>query len=85
MVMQINEIDGSVSLQITMQYIWKDRRYDMPYFWDETNHGNSGFDLTNPLLYNDSIIIWTPDVVFPDAAEIEIQSQVSASIATQLL
>ncbi len=75
-VTQINEIDGSATLQITMDFGWKDRRYNMPAFWDKTYFGYSGLDLTHPFLHNDSVIFWTPEIVFPDAAELEIQSQV---------
>lgn len=63
-----------------MEFGWKDRRYDMPVFWDETYFGYSGLDLTHPLLHNDSVTLWTPEIVFPDAAELEIQSQVWMSV-----
>ncbi len=49
----------------------------MPDFWKNTWFGFSGFDVTKPLRHNDSTIVWTPEIVFPDAAEIEIQAEVN--------
>lgn len=71
---EIDEISGSAVLQVLVDYSWYDFRYDMPAFWDYVdNTSYSGFDLTS-ILKNDSIVMWLPEVTFPDAGALSVQS-----------
>lgn len=65
----IVEVDSTVELTFDLTLQWRDERFDMPGVWE---HIPKGFiDLTSTILQNDSINIWRPNVVFPDAIEID--------------
>lgn len=75
---QIDEISGSADLQIIMDYSWYDYRFAMDDFWLYADpDAYSGVDLTR-LLTNDSIVMWLPEVTFPDAADLSVETAVSA-------
>lgn len=70
----IEELSGSASLQVIVDYSWYDYRYNMPLFWEYADDlAYSGVDLTR-MLTNDSVVMWLPEVTFPDAAELSVQS-----------
>lgn len=59
-----------------MDYSWYDYRFDMPEFWAYAQGSWSGIDLTR-VLTNDSIVMWLPEVTFPDATDLNIVTAVS--------
>lgn len=69
----VNEIEGTARLQFSMRLFWQDDRFAMPVFWNKTSPLTQayGIDLTTILL-NDSIIVWQPQIRFPDAADLNI-------------
>eukprot|EP01033_Poteriospumella_lacustris_P004249 gene4249-3032_t len=71
---QVNEIEGIVELQIIVDYTWQDRRYNMGEFWKNVPESYSGFDVT-AMLTNDSIVMWRPTIVFPDANVVEVMAE----------
>lgn len=65
----IVEVDSTVELTFDLTLQWRDERFDMPGVWE---HIPKGFvDLTSTILQNDSINIWRPNIVFPDAIEMD--------------
>lgn len=71
---QVNEIEGIVELQVIIDYTWQDRRYNMGEFWEHVPTSYSGFDVTS-MLTNDSIVMWRPTIVFPDANAVEVMAE----------
>lgn len=67
----IDEIQGTARLQFSLRLFWRDDRYAMPEFWNQTSllTQSYGIDLTSILL-NDSVLIWLPQLRFPDASDI---------------
>ena len=67
----IDEVTQSATLQFSLRLYWKDDRFAMPEFWDKTplSTQSFGIDLTT-IMINSSILLWTPDIRFPDAVEI---------------
>jgi len=47
----------------------------MPLFWDHVPYSYSGVDLT-ALITNQTIVIWKPELTFPDASDVNVVSQV---------
>lgn len=50
----------------------------MPLFWKNTQLTFTGIDLTI-LLQNDSVIMWKPQLTFPDASEVTMLGEVRES------
>lgn len=71
---RVDEVEGVVELQVIIDYVWVDRRYNMVEFWNYVPSTYSGFDITT-MLSNDSIVIWRPTIVFPDAQGIEVMAE----------
>lgn len=72
---QIDEVSGTVTLQLVMDYLWYDYRYNMDLFWEHMTFSYSGTDLTS-ILTNQSVVMWLPQVVFPDASDLHMQTEV---------
>ncbi len=47
----------------------------MPLFWKNTQLTFTGIDLTI-LLQNDSVVMWKPQLTFPDASEVTMLGEV---------
>lgn len=66
-------MQGTAQLQVIVTYYWIDRRYAMPLLWEHIPWSDSGIDLTR-ILTNDSVVMWLPQVTFPDASQLSVQS-----------
>lgn len=71
---RVDEVDGLVELQIIVDYSWYDNRYNMPDFWKHVPSSFSGFDITT-MLINESVVLWKPTIVFPDAQTTNVMSE----------
>lgn len=54
---------------------WVDKRYAMPLFWNSIP--GVSVDLTDLLNGDDSINMFMPQLMFPDAQDVDVQIQVS--------
>lgn len=72
---------GISVLQVTVDLIWHDLRFNMPLYWEHVPFSYSGVDLT-ALLTNQSIVMWKPIFTFTDASEVNILSEVRLNNST---
>jgi hypothetical protein len=47
----------------------------MPLYWENIEESYSGVDLT-AVITNQSVVIWRPELTFPDASSIDVLSSV---------
>lgn len=68
----LDAVKSIAVLQLNFKMVWQDDRLAMPVFWNQMsdNVKSFGIDLTQLMLSNTSIGIWTPIVRFPDASSI---------------
>ena len=71
-------MQGLSILQVTVDVYWYDPRFNMPLFWNNVPFSYSGVDLS-ALLMNDSVVMWKPELTFPDASESTILSEVGVA------
>lgn len=68
-------MQGYVTLQVLVDIQWFDPRYNMELFWEYTRVSFTGYDVTR-LLTNQSVVMWRPEITFPDAAMLTMSSEV---------
>jgi hypothetical protein len=83
----VDAIANKVTLDFYLRLYWQDNRFNMPAFWKRMSPRvrRDGFELTNILDSELGIKIWTPDIRFHDAAELEYLAYVSFRIASTFI
>jgi len=77
-------VQGFASLQFIVDVQWYDPRFDMPEFWSHIHAAGglgfsfSGYDVST-LMLNQSLALWRPQLTFPDAASLNMNSEVTHS------
>lgn len=74
----IDAVAGTATLDFYLRLYWQDNRLNMPLFWNKMSSSvkKNGVELTL-ILTNTSIGLWTPDVRFHDAADLDYIVQVT--------
>ena len=75
---ELNEMDNSVTLQIYWDLYWVDQRYNMPQFWEDQWMSNrnvvtNGIELSMLIADQDMPLnVWLPDLFFELTREQEV-------------